>query len=574
MKRWFSNLKVSKKLSVSFAIITLLTIVIGIVSFLKMNAVNNNLENMYNDKLVGLSTLKQIEIYMGFNKSNIVYIGNVQNKDKIDSTVQDIENVLAKQNESINTYKSIISNDNNDEDKELFQQYLQLQEQYTSAQDNIINLVKKGDYNGVKKAIDDIAAIREKTYDVIYKEIDLNTKLSKSYYENSKIEFRNSVIISLGIIILSLVVSILLAYVLSDNIKKPLFRIKELSKRFADFDFSVPVTVTRTDEFGDTEEFLSRAQKNIVHLIKSIMTSSEEISSSSEELSATSEELSSKSDSIDESVKVVTSGILENSAVSEEITASVEEINSNVESLAQKSVEGSQNANTFKEKALNIQNQAKSSIENSRNLYDNERIKILEAIERGKVVDNIKVMSNNIESIAQQINLLALNAAIEAARAGKYGQGFAVVADEIRKLAEQSSQTVSEINENTALVNEAFNDLSQNSSDVLKFVNEKISPQLDSFEKMGSDYYSDCNFISNMSDEISSRSRELTATIGQVDEAVQNMASGQQQSSENIETIKANVHENVKAIEQIAVTAQNQAELAQSLNELVQKFKI
>lgn len=82
-----------------------------------------------------------------------------------------------------------------------------------------------------------------------------------------------------------------------------------------------------------------------------------------------------------------------------------------------------------------------------------------DAIEKSKTIEEINILSEAILEITSQTNLLALNAAIEAARAGESGKGFAVVAEEIRKLAEQSSQTVVRIQDTTKEVLKAVEEL-------------------------------------------------------------------------------------------------------------------
>lgn len=568
---FLKNIKVRTKLIISFIIVAILIGVVGAIGIMSLKTVDKNSEEMYNNRLQSVYLLTDMKQNLTEIKSDVLQLVYVRDDSKKADLEKDIQINTDEDNKYITVYEKLPMND---VEKQIWTTYKNQLGQYRTLRENVIKLVDAGNFDEAIKKYQQIPAIRESMMANLDKLINANLESAKAANLNNHLIYMGSNRILTMLMIVGLVIAIGLGLIISKDINTPLLKIKSLAERLAEFDFSLPINITRKDEFGQTGDALNTSIKNVSSLVNSIMENSQDMSASSEELSTTVEELTSKTEEIDSAVTNITFGIQETSASSEEITASVEEVDSSINELSGKAMEGSNNANQSKERATEVGKKGKEAIKEVRNLYEEKKKNMLMAIEDGKVVDNIRVMADTIASISGQTDLLALNAAIEAARAGEQGKGFAVVAEEVRKLAEQSSQAVTGIQDTIAKVQDAFKNLSENGSDVLKFINENVDPQFEELGNIGNQYYSDSDFVSKMSEEIAFMSEELTATVAQVSEAVQNMSGTAQKSSESAEIIKISVDETTKAIGQVAITAQGQAELAQKLNEIVNKFKL
>ncbi|MBV4419804.1 methyl-accepting chemotaxis protein [Clostridium tyrobutyricum] len=339
-------------------------------------------------------------------------------------------------------------------------------------------------------------------------------------------------------------------------------------------DHSFDYLLNRKDEIGQLANSFSVMRMELTGLIKDILKNSQSMSKESENFFDAIKNISSETEDINCAVNGIADTVQESGAVSEEISASIEEVDASINELSGKADEGNRNADKFKQRADNMRITGKSAVENVQKLYQEKEKNILKAIEDGKVVEDIIMMADTVASIAEQTNLLALNAAIEAARAGEQGKGFAVVAEEVRKLAEQSSQAVSSIQDTIVKVQKAFGSLSNTASQILRFVDEDINTQFVNFQNIGDYYYNDSDYTSKMSSQIAVFSEQLNSTVNQLSEAVQSMAENIQSSSGNAEIIKNNINENTKSMEKVVLTAQNQMEMAQKLGKMVKKFKI
>ncbi|HAR86550.1 MAG TPA: methyl-accepting chemotaxis protein [Clostridium sp.] len=569
----FINLGVKKKLISVFSVICIFIVLIGVYGIIGCASINKNANEMYSNNLVSVKDLEGIRVNISEITANMLKIVFERDRSKLDEQIKTIDDLT---NEDIILQAEydelpVISQ----EEEKLYEGYQQDLAKYREKRNQVIELVKANDYDeAVKLYNSEVEPLRIDTFAKMERCIEINIENAEQVNQNNIDEFskvRYQIIIYTTVAFL---IILFMAYILCKNIVNPLMKIKEFAKRLSDYDFSIPIVITRKDEFGQTGLALNAAQENVSNLVKLIMENSQDMTASSEELSAIVEEVSSKAEAIDEAVNNITAGMQESSATTEEISASVQEVDSSINILSSKAMEGSNNANEFKGRATEVKSNSEKAIAETRNLYDIKQNNMEKAIEDGKVVDSIKIMADTIGGIAQQTNLLALNAAIEAARAGEQGRGFAVVAEEVRKLAEQSSEAVINIQDTIVKVQNAFKSSIDTGSDILEFINTRVQEQLDAYGQTGNQYFNDSDFVSKMSEDIAAMSEEITATVGEVSDAIQNMAGASQKSSEEAVTIKEGMDETTKAIEQVALTAQSQAELAEKLNEVIRKFKI
>ena len=375
------------------------------------------------------------------------------------------------------------------------------------------------------------------------------------------------------VIVVALIIIFLTFYI--GRITKIISRLAYITKKIAAGNLTSEITrINRNDELGLLSQSIYEMQKSMISIISVIKSETDavvgSIHKSSQNLSKLVENLEDASSTVEQ----ISAGMEETAASTQEINATSIEIENSVEGIAAKAQDGAMSASNISTKAVALKNDSIRKEQEAIQTIDNVKSSMAIALENAKKVERIEVLANTILQISTQTNLLALNAAIESARAGEAGKGFAVVAGEIRKLAEESKSTVTEIQSTIANVFEAVENLSDVSRQTLEYIETSVVKGFKESVEVGENYNKDAEYVNGLVFDLSATSEELLASIKNVTQAMEEITKASTEGAQGTTSIA----QSVASIKDMANEIENDTlkikDSVNNLNKTVSKFSI
>ena len=377
---------------------------------------------------------------------------------------------------------------------------------------------------------------------------------------------------------LAVILSLLLGIIIITGISKRTRKTLELIKKTANLDLENSAEYDKflkeKDEFGLIINAESEVRKELVNIIKEVSNNASTLNKIVDLTNQRMSRLGEEIDGVSATTEELSAGMEETAASVQEMNAASNEIERASENIAENAKEGALEAEKISKTANELNKSFTVSQESAYRIFEEVKISLEEALERSKAAEQISILADSILEITSQTNLLALNAAIEAARAGEAGKGFAVVADEIRKLAENSKNTVTEIQSITQTVLSSVNDLSSSSKSLLDFMNNDVVKDYGMMLQATKQYKKDAEFVNGLVENLSATAEMLLTSIQSTVKALDEVSAATNEGAEGTSNIAQQTSNVVENAGEVIKNVANAKEVSAKLNQMIAKFKL
>ncbi|BAQ09278.1 methyl-accepting chemotaxis sensory transducer [Bacillus sp. OxB-1] len=558
---------ISKKLFVSFTSIIILTIIVGAVGFMSVMQLNKNYSNLFDENIKKVDLVDELISHNQSISANLYsyvlfkeqrYIANITNEaEQYSQTYEELKAMLTGSPD------------------------METIEEMAERNDNYMNLVQTSIDSFIQQDQDQLDINVRGTSTAMVLFMSLAERLKESQYEEMS-ETRQALdqlsdTTYLIIVVLSGLVALIssvIALIISRNIARPVKGMTEALEQVAEGNLQVEkINIKNKDEIGVMATAFNKMTDDLRQVVVHLHDSAVRLAAQSEELSASSEESAASSAMVAHVADENMRGSERQLEIVGETTASVEEMSAGIEQIAENNAKMLQSSNLVgslvEQGSVTFQQMADQMKDIQSSITDTaSTMKVLE-----ENSNSIQTVTALITDISEQTNLLALNAAIEAARAGEHGKGFAVVAEEVRKLAEQSKQSASEIEHIVKLIQTDTEKASQSiqtgshkADDGLNSVTDSLQ-LFEQIEGATAETGQSVRLVSAAIEDIQARTATVMTGSTQVRDLAEQAAASANESSQS-------VREQLATMEEITESVQSLALLAEDLQMEVSKFRI
>lgn len=385
------------------------------------------------------------------------------------------------------------------------------------------------------KIMDDVY---ESMHDNIHEILDMQTLFRSQVVSSSQT-------VSITLTVVAIILGSLIGLVIVKQITAPLNQAVRIAQAIGNRDMTSQGVEQRDDEFGTLLRALEQTRNNLSGALGEVGGITTQLAAAAEQLSVVTNQTSAGVNNQRIETEQVATAMNEMSATVNEVAQNSEE----AAAAAQKADVQAKSGNQVLQIALADINKLSQDVHHS-----------AEAIQRlNQDSTSIGTVLTVINSIAEQTNLLALNAAIEAARAGEAGRGFAVVADEVRSLAHRTQQSIAQIEQLIANLQNG----SQNAVNMMESSSSLASVTLEHAQQAGDELAAIARTIS-----------EIQAMNIQIATAAEEQSCVAEEINASIVNVNNIADQSAAAVEETSASSAELARLGQSLQSLVARFKI